>query len=218
MTASAETPDDLVCDFVGGALGHRVRSGLGRGLPLAKAVGLRPGRRPHVVDATAGLGRDAFLLACLGLEVVLIERAPAMHARLAEGLARAAAHPEAGPVVARMTLLQGDARDHLATLAPDVVLVDPMHPPRHKTALVKKEMRLVRAMVGPDLDALDLMRVALRAAGQRVVLKWPLRAAPLAGLPAPHHTIATRTLRFDVFTPAEPGPGVVPGPQADGFG
>lgn len=199
--ASAPQPDTEVrCDFVGGAVGYRLRSGGGRGQSLPKAVGLRPGRQPRIVDATAGLGRDAFLLASLGLDVTLIERSAAMHALLREGLARAR---EAGPlyagIVDRMTLVHGDARDHLPRLHPEVVVVDPMHPPRRSHALVKKEMRLVRAMVGLDPDARDLVEAALACASDRVVLKWPLRAAPLPGLPTPHHSILGKTLRFDVF-------------------
>lgn len=204
-TAASAPPDpqpdaDLRCDFVGGAVGHRLRFGGGRGQALPKAVGLKPGRRPHVVDATAGLGRDAFLLASLGLDVTLVERSAAMHALLSDGLSRAR---EAGPIhaaiVERMTLIHGDAREHLPRLHPEVVLIDPMHPPRRNHALVKKEMRLVRAMVGLDADARDLVEVALACASDRVVLKWPLRGDPLPGVPAPHHRILSKTLRFDVF-------------------
>ena len=58
----------LACDFVGGPVNHRLRFGGGRGQDLARAAGLKPGVNPHIVDATAGLGRDAFLLASLGGE------------------------------------------------------------------------------------------------------------------------------------------------------
>lgn len=169
------------------------------------------GQRPAIVDATAGLGRDAFVLAWLGLAVTLIERSPAMHGQLAEGLARAVAAGGASAEAAgRMTLILGDSRDLLGGLAPDVVLVDPMHPPRTKTALVKQEMRLIRDVVGADEDALALMQAAGAAARDRIVLKWPLHAPPMAGLPAPHHSIRTKTLRFEVFL--QPGP--VTGPDA----
>jgi 16S rRNA (guanine1516-N2)-methyltransferase len=194
------TAAGLLCDFVGGAFGHRLRAGVGRSQPLPRAVGLRPGRRPRIVDATAGLGRDAFLLAALGLEVTLIERSPEIHAALADGLARAAAAgPPHADIVGRMTLVHGDARSHLAHLSPDVVVVDPMHPPRRSAALVKKAMRDVRSLVGADDDAADLVAVALTAATNRVVLKWPLHGAPLEGLRKPDHSILTKTLRYDVF-------------------
>src|SRR5690606_33262411 len=112
----------LIVDFVDGAVGHRFRSGEGRGQALAKAVGFARNVVPEIVDATAGLGRDAFLLASLGAKVTLIERSEAMHQLLAEGLARAAR--EGGrytETVSRMTLLHGDSRILLPKLKPQVV-------------------------------------------------------------------------------------------------
>lgn len=193
-------PDTLVVDFVGGAVAHRFRFGGGRGQALPKAVGMKAGKTPRVVDATAGLGRDAFLLASLGAEVTLIERSDEMHRLLAEGMERARlAGGEVAEVIARMTLLHGDAKALLPGLSPEVVLVDPMHPPRKRSALVKKEMRLIREIVGTDQDASDLMRVALETASNRVVLKWPQKAEPMEGIRAPSHQIMGKSTRYDVF-------------------
>ncbi|MDB9810163.1 class I SAM-dependent methyltransferase [Planktomarina temperata] len=79
----------LRVDFVTGAVAHRLRFGGGRGQDLAKAMGLRAGKTPKIVDATAGLGRDSFLLASLGAEVTMIERSDVMHGLLQDGMARA---------------------------------------------------------------------------------------------------------------------------------
>jgi 16S rRNA (guanine1516-N2)-methyltransferase len=194
----------LIVDFVGGAVGHRFRSGEGRKQDLPKAVGFSSGTIPDVVDATAGLGRDAFLLASLGARVTLIERSETMHALLLEGLERARAeggrHAE---TVARMTLVHGDSCVLLPQMKPQVILIDPMHPPRDKTALVKKEMRLIRDIVGTDADSVQLMQVALEAAQNRVVLKWPLRAEPMAGVRKPSHQILGKSTRYDVFVKAK---------------
>lgn len=196
--------DELIVDFVGGAVGHRFRSGEGRGQPLAKAAGFVGGVTPNIVDATAGLGRDAFFLASLGATVTLIERSEKMHALLARGLARAAEEGgRYGETVSRMTLLLGDSCVLLPRLKPQVVLVDPMHPPRINTALVKKEMRQIREIVGTDPDAEKLMQVALEAATARVVLKWPLRAEMMAGLRKPSHQILGKSTRYDVFVKAK---------------
>src|SRR5690554_940646 len=101
---------ELIVDFVNGAVGHRFRFGEGRGHALAKAVGLKGSVTLEIVDATAGLGRDAFLLASLGAKVILIERSKKMHDLLADGLARAAAEGERyAETVGRMTLLHGDS-------------------------------------------------------------------------------------------------------------
>jgi 16S rRNA (guanine1516-N2)-methyltransferase len=192
--------DDLTLDFVGGAVGHRLRFGGGRGQALHRAAGFANGNTPSVVDATAGLGRDAFLLASMGARVTLIERSPEVHALLRDALDRAhAAGPDFAEIIERMTLLHGDAKALLPGLTAEVVVVDPMHPPRKNTALVKKEMRVLRQLVGADPDALDLMQVALACAQKRVVLKWPLRADPLPGLRKPSHQIIGKTTRYDVF-------------------
>lgn len=192
--------DSFIIDFVGGAVGHRLRSGEGRGQALAKAAGLKNGKTPKIVDATAGLGRDAFLLASLGAEVTLIERSPDMYTLLKDAIARADA--EGGiyrEIVSRMTLLHGDSRVVIPTLSPEVIVIDPMHPPRQNTALVKKEMRVLRELVGADPDQNELMEVALAHAKRRVVLKWPARAEPMPGVKKPSHQLLGKTTRYDVF-------------------
>lgn len=190
----------IVIDFVGGAVGFRLRSGEGRGQPLPRACGMAKGAMPTIVDATAGMGRDAFFLASLGAEVTLIERNPQVHAALDRAMIAARDHSDdLAAIIARMTLLLGDSRELLPTLSPKVVLVDPMHPERTKSALVKKQMRDLRDVVGADPDAHELMDAALAAAQNRVVLKWPLRAAPIVGLRKPSHQILGKTTRYDVF-------------------
>lgn len=195
-----QTPSDLRVDFVTGAVGHRLRFGGGRGQALAKAMGLRAGKTPSIIDATAGLGRDAFLLASLGATVTLIERSPKMHALLRDGLARAMSEGgDYADIIGRMTLLHGDAKDLLPQLSAEAILIDPMHPPRKNSALVKQELRQVREIVGTDDDAADLVRVALDVARNRVVLKWPAKADPIAGIRACSHQIAGKSTRYDVF-------------------
>jgi len=187
-------------DFVDGPVGYRFRSGASRKHALARAAGFARGHIPTIVDATAGLGRDAFLLACSGAQVTLLERSRPVHDLLRDALARAAAEsPDLAAVVARMTLISGDARELLPGLRADAVIVDPMHPPRTNSAIVKQEMRLLRELVGTDPDALELMQAALAADCRRVVLKWPLRAKPLDGVRKPSHSITGKTVRYDVF-------------------
>ena len=161
-------------DFVGGAVAHRRLFGGGMGQMIAKAVGIRPGVRPAVVDATAGLGRDAFVLARLGCALTLIERQPLIAALLEDGLARALDDPDVGSTVAQMPLLHGNAIDLLRVWAgepPQVIYLDPMFPHRDKSAQVKKEMRLFRPLAGADDDAPELLAAALALATHRVVVK-----------------------------------------------
>jgi len=190
----------LKCDFVHGAVNHRLLYGGGRGQNLPKAVGMKAGQSPHIIDATAGLGRDAFLLASLGSQVTLIERSDIVHGLLEAGMeaARKAGgrHKE---VVDRMTLIHGDSIDLLPRMNPDVVLIDPMHPPRKKSALVKSNMRELRDIVGADEDQRRLIETALGAAAKRVVIKWPAKSPPMEGLKPCSHQIVGKSVRYDVF-------------------
>lgn len=199
----ADAPGPIYVDFAAGAAAHRRRFGGGRNQPLARAVGVKGGAMPTVVDATAGLGRDAFVIASLGCTVRLVERAPIIAALLRDGLQRAARAPDIGAlVVERLHLIMADGRDYLRGLAdnqrPDVVYLDPMYPHRQKTALVGKEMRMLRQWVGDDEDAPELLAVALRCARRRVVVKRPRLAAVVAGSPPGFQIIAPNT-RFDVY-------------------
>ncbi len=65
-----------------GAVGHRRKFGGGKGRAIAKAAGLNKGATPTILDGTAGLGRDAFVLASLGCKVQMVERHPVVAALL----------------------------------------------------------------------------------------------------------------------------------------
>lgn len=163
---------------------------------LCRAVGLDRGVR-RVVDATAGLGRDAFTLAAWGAEVVLVERNPILHALLADGLRRA----EGSTAVARMTLVRGDARQFLARAEPpDAVFLDPMFEDRGKAALPGWELQVLRTLLGPGEDAIgDLLETARRVATRRVVVKRPAHGR-IAGH-KPDASYVGGRVRYEVFTP-----------------
>nr|WP_258405557.1 class I SAM-dependent methyltransferase [Shewanella sp. FJAT-52076] len=197
----------IMVDFVSGAVAHRRKFGGGRGQAIAKAVGLKAGATPTVVDGTAGLGRDAFVLASLGCRVLLIERHPVVAALLEDGLRRAYLDSEIGPwMQQRMQLVHGSSLEALDNLEdkPDVVYLDPMYPHREKSALVKKEMRVFQSLVGADTDADGLLAPALRLAQKRVVVKRPDYAEDLDGI-KPSTRIETKKNRFDVYVKAAMG-------------
>jgi 16S rRNA (guanine1516-N2)-methyltransferase len=195
-----DAPGPVAVDFVEGRAAHRRRFGGGRGQPLARAVGLKKGWTPRVLDMTAGLGRDAFVLATLGCSVEMIERSAVVHALLADGLRRAREHPEVGAIADRMRLHCLDGRDYLPAPGerPDVAYLDPMYPHREKSARVKKEMRLFQLLLGEDGDSGVLLERALGIASHRVVVKRPVKAPPLGGR-VPSLTITSPNTRYDVY-------------------
>ncbi|MGF1548354.1 MAG: class I SAM-dependent methyltransferase [Thiotrichales bacterium] len=167
---------------------------------LTKAIGLPRLKQPRVIDATAGLGRDAWVLAGRGCAVTLLERSPIVHALLTDGLNRAAGVPAAAAIAARVMLYEADAIAYLAQ--PDhraeVVYLDPMFPERRKSAQVKKEMQALQALLGADLDTTQLLAAARAAAEFRVVVKRPLYGERLGGV-KPTLTFAGRSTRFDIY-------------------
>ncbi len=180
----------------------RRRAGSLRSEAVARAVGLRGNQPLTVIDATAGLGRDAFVLACLGAQVHLIERSPAVAALLRDALERAGQDPALAAAAARMRLHHGDALELLPRLAVDsgaqAIYLDPMYPEDGTKGQVKKDMQLLRSLLGPQDDVEPLLGLALNCPVRRVVVKRPRRAAPLAGH-RPSHSIAGRSTRFDVY-------------------
>ncbi|MDH2899169.1 16S rRNA (guanine(1516)-N(2))-methyltransferase RsmJ [Rahnella variigena] len=193
----------IFVDFVGGTMAHRRKFGGGRGEAVAKAVGIKGCYLPDVVDATAGLGRDAFVLASLGCKVRMLERNPVVAALLDDGLARGYRDAEIGPWLReRMTLLHASSLTALSELSPkpEVVYLDPMYPHKQKSALVKKEMRVFQGLVGPDEDADGLLEPARRLATKRIVVKRPDYAPPMADIAA-QAAVVTKSHRFDIYTP-----------------
>jgi 16S rRNA (guanine1516-N2)-methyltransferase len=196
-----QAPGPVRVDFVAGAVAHRRLFGGGNGQMIAKAVGVQSGVRPLVLDATAGLGRDAFVLAQLGCRVTLIERHPLIAALLEDGLLRAQIDPEVALIVGQMHLLRGNAIDLMRAWQgepPQVIYLDPMFPHRDKSASVKKEMRLFRPLVGDDDDAPALLEAALALATHRVVVKRSRKAPAIAGV-QPGYVLEGNASRFDIY-------------------
>jgi len=197
----------LAVDFSG--LRHRAKINQARSEMLVRACGVpNDGSTWRLVDATAGLGRDGYLLAVCGATVTLVERHPVLQLLLADALASLQlAQPE---VVARLHLQCGESIGYLQTFhgqpesgRPHVVYCDPMFPAREKSAAVGGDMQVLHELIGESPDAGELLAAALRAATRRVVVKRPLRAEALVapGLEHihPSYALEGRASRFDVY-------------------
>jgi 16S rRNA (guanine1516-N2)-methyltransferase len=172
-----------------------------RKLALVRACG----GRGRIVDATAGLGGDTWLLAAAGCEVQAIERSATVLRVLSDGLQRARNDPRLGAVALRVELHEGDAAQVLHRLRGEwsAVYLDPMYPPKRGSALAQKSIRLVRAAVGDDADA-DALLIAAAATGTpRIVVKRPHGAPSL--LCPPDAQIESRLVRYDIYAGAGRG-------------
>lgn len=189
----------IYVDFLAGKLAHRHQFGGGRGQLIARACGLRKLKNPTVVDVTAGLGQDAFVLATLGCQVTMIERSPILAALLRDGLERARVATWFNEL--QLNFIEMDSLQYLNELktSVDVIYLDPMFPKKTKSALVKKEMRILRQLVGEDLDAAQLLARARQIAKHRVVVKRA-RLAPTLDDTKPDLVYSGKSCRFDVYT------------------
>ena len=193
----------LKCSFIEGPILHRLKYGKGRGQNLAKAVGMKSNKNRNIIDATAGLGYDSFILASLGANVTLIERSKRMYEILQNGINEGISFGgEIEKIINRMQLLFGDSKYILPKLSPEVIMIDTMYKDRKKSALVKNNMRLIKEIVGSDPDHIELINIALSFACNRVVIKQPIYAEPLKGIKPWSHQILGRTIRYDVYMQA----------------
>jgi len=194
------TTKPLFVDFLGLTLQHRTRYGGGAKQLLCRAIGIKPNYKPNVIDATAGLGQDAFILATQGCNVTLFERSTIIAALLQDGITRAQSCDTFHNL--KLKLIVGNAIALLTNIKPtnypDVIYLDPMYPHRTKSALAKKSMRLLRQIVGEDEDSPELLKTALQRAQKRVVVKRPRLAPPIEG-PAPHLKMVGKSSRFDIY-------------------
>lgn len=191
----------VVIDFVSGKLAYRRKYGHAGGEAISRAVGIKKGQRPNIVDATAGWGRDAFVLATMGCRVHMIERSAIIAALLEDGLRRANEDETIGRLIKdKLSLACGDSRQALQEIPfePEVIYLDPMFPHKEKSALVKKDMRILQQVVGQDEDAGELLKLALTIATKRVVVKRPAYADVLGAI-KPQGSIKTKKHRFDIY-------------------
>ena len=198
------SPGPIFTDFTSGQIAHRRIYGGGKGQIIARAVGLNKMSTPVILDATAGMGKDAFIFASLGARVILMERSMVAAALLTDALHRAAQHSQIADIINRMEFIFADARllgtDRGVILDQqvDVIYLDPMFPHRKKSALVKKEMLAFQQLIGDDADSDELLPICRQQAKKRVVVKRPLKA-PYLNNTQPSLSMTMKRHRFDIY-------------------
>lgn len=138
----------------------------------------------------------------------MLERNPVVRLLLLDGLRRlreaSVTDSELAEIARLLSLADEDvpAAEWLAQQDEEswpVVYLDPMFPPRGKSAKVKKEMVAFHHLVGEDQDADDLLEPALRACYYRTVVKRP-KLAPYLAEKKPALSFEGKSGRFDIYT------------------
>lgn len=196
-------------DFISGNLAHRQKYGGGRGQSIAKAIGLKQGSTPpNVLDATAGLAKDAYVLACLGCSMTLVERSPIITELIRDAIKRAIEDEHFQTILKKgFKVINKSSIDYLTKLSnesldisnhPDVIYLDPMYPDKKKSASVKKNMQILQKLLGKDEDTQALLDISLKIAKKRVVVKRPKGAENLTEL-KPSYTVESKKTRYDIY-------------------
>lgn len=200
---SEQPKQRLRVDFTAGRQGFRLRQHGQAREAIVRACGIGKAPELHIVDATAGLGHDAFVLASHGAIVTMLERSVVVAALLRDGLQRAE-QEGAHHITSRLTLIRAEAVDWLNQSdwpAADAVYLDPMYrPPRRKAAAAKPLAMLEKLLEQQQQNNENLLTAALQAASKRVVVKRQ-RLAPTLGQAPPNFSITGRSTRFDVYIP-----------------
>lgn len=170
---------------------------------LIKAIGVKNDFKPKVLDTTAGLGRDSFILANFGCKVVMLERNSVIYSLLNNAIENAKLNSLTKDIVNNMTILNANSIEYLQNIKEDnfdAIYVDPMFPKTNKSRLVKKDMQIFREIVGDDIDSGELFELALRQDVKRVVVKRMKKSEYLLNK-KPNFEIVGNTTRFDVYLP-----------------
>lgn len=179
---------------------HRVTNGrLQHEMLIRAAKSDKPGRK--AIDATAGMGEDAFLLAAQGYEVILFEQNPVIAVLLKDALRRAKKHPVLKDIASRMNLVQDNSVEGMSKLLDpvDVIYLDPMFPARQKSSLINKKLQLIQKLEPPCSEETDLFDAAISASPSKIIVKRPLKSEFLAGR-KPSYTLNGKAIRYDCYT------------------
>lgn len=152
------------------------------------------------IDATAGMGEDAFLLAAYGYDMTLYEQNPVVAVLLKDALRRAKKHPQLKEIAARMKLVEGNSVEELKTHvdAVDLIYLDPMFPGRQKSGLINKKLQLIQKLEPPCSDEVELFEAAIQVKPSKIIVKRPLKSPFLAGK-NPTYELKGKAIRYDCY-------------------
>lgn len=178
---------------------------------IVKAAGIKKSKDsfanlpPLAIDATAGLGEDALLLAAAGFRVMLYEKDEIVFSLLKDAHIRALELPDKEDFVhlkdaiARMELLNQDSIDAMKdgpALKPDIILLDPMFPERRKSSLVGKKLQILQQLEQPCDSEEELLNAAVSLSPRRIIIKRPPKGPYLAGV-RPTFSLSGKSVRID---------------------
>lgn len=202
----------IFVDFESAQMKFRCRGGVD-GEMVVKSFGLSKRERAGrlIVDSSAGLGTDAYLLAVAGYQVLAVERNPMVFALLKDGWQRMSdARADRGEPKLEFEIVEGDGALILGAMKaagsrPHGVYFDPMFEDESKKgkSLPRKEMATLRDLLSGDGGGgqapSEFVRDAVGVVEARVVVKRPTGAQPVLIDPGPVNRIEGKVAGYDIY-------------------
>jgi 16S rRNA (guanine1516-N2)-methyltransferase len=220
-------------NFLDKSLQYKVNHTFNSKSALIKAVSIKqkPKNETVVLDATTGLGKDAYIISTFGFQMIWIERNPLLYELLKDGYERCMEQYSSGTLDDQIEqqkkqqqhkylycqtvqqILNMDARDYRSDSSVDVVYLDPMFTSEsiHKKATPKKEMQTLRSLLhDTNLSEIEQQRIEERELDQLVT--WALSVATSKVIlkrpkTAPKHPLVSHSyaesdnIRYDAILP-----------------
>lgn len=193
---------------------------------VVKAVkGRQKAQELSVLDATAGFGRDSFLMAAAGMHVLQIEKIPLIHHLVNKALdiAKSSGFAELENATKKITTVCGNSIEYMAARhnlqkedRHNIVFLDPMyvdsmqqqqHSGLKESAAVNKHLTMLQAITvmhktEDEKDTLkreaQLFESAINYAKTKVVVKRPPKA-PWLNRQKPSSSLSSKAVRFDIY-------------------
>lgn len=166
---------------------------------LLKACGIN-NKKINILDCTAGLGRDSFILACTGCFLTALENNPVVYALLKDGIERGLKNDCISSVIKNIELINQDSIDYMKNIKKDFycIYLDPMFDKSKKNRLVKKEMQIFHNLIDNTNNEI-LFNLAFEKTQNRVVVKRSLHSELIINNIKPSFQIKGKTIRYDIY-------------------
>ena len=162
---------------------------------LVQALNLPRGTK--VWDLTAGLGKDAFILASYGYAVTMVEQNPVLATIVNYALENKILPKR------NLELVFGNSLDFLTENqdVPQAIYLDPMFKDE-KSSKAKKDMQLIQLLAENNTSQNDeaLFAAAYAKVQNKIIVKRDNKQAAIIVSPVPSHTKSGKTICFDVYT------------------
>ncbi|CAL4324844.1 class I SAM-dependent methyltransferase [Buchnera aphidicola] len=167
---------------------------------LIRAVRIKKQKKIIILDATAGLGKDSFILASFGYKVFMIEKNKIIYNLLKNCLYRTFEDSKIGSWVKKnMILFHKNSLNFLKSkkIIPDVIYLDPMFL-KNRRSSTKKDISILKIILHGKKNTKNLLKKSILFAKKKVVVKRFLKAPHLEKI-KPTNIIYGKKYRFDIY-------------------